>query len=573
MSDINARWARALLASLTAAGVSHAVVSPGSRNTPIVLAMAELEQAGTLTIDVVLDERVAAFRALGIARVTGRPVLLSCTSGSAGAHWLPAFVEASASGIALIGITADRPAELHGSGAPQTVPQGSLFGEHQRLFVDLSEPHQATDARWLGTVAARVVDAATGPNPGPVHINAPFRKPLWNAPPQPQGEHPRRPMVVRGRARLPPAVLDQLATALQNRTNGAIVAGPRDMAHTGPSDRFAAAAHALAQALGWPLVAEPASRGRHPGSNTIRHADVLLRVPRVAADLRAEHVLRFGRQPTNKAVYRWAAKADSTDLVDPLGRWLDPQHRADTVLAADDTWLCEQLCDRLAHHQPDPRWLGRWKAVEPTLDGHLGTGWWEGAVVHTLLDLVPSGAMVHLASSMAVRHADTWAGLLAPNIGFTSSRGANGIDGTIATAAGQASQWQGGPSVLITGDLALLHDVGGLTALAHHPDPLVIVVIDNRGGGIFERLPVREQPAFERFFRTPQNTDIGNLCRGLGLPVSSPQSLDELRHGFVQQLQKRQASVIVAAIDPREDERIRNQAIALAGTGQSTEPH
>ena len=231
---LNARWADALIGALCASGVRDAVVSPGSRNTPLVLALAARSERSSLRVHAILDERSAAFYALGIARVTGAPVVLSCTSGSAGAHWLPAVIEADHSRLPLVLLTADRPPELHGAGAPQTVHQSGLFGRHVRLQADPGCPIPGP-LGWLRTLAARAVDAAAGTRPGPVHLNLPLREPLWDRDQAPLPPVDAAPSIVRGAPRLDDAVISSLATELRGEPRGALVLGPGDSGVCGPS--------------------------------------------------------------------------------------------------------------------------------------------------------------------------------------------------------------------------------------------------------------------------------------------------------------------------------------------------
>ncbi|MCB9765276.1 MAG: 2-succinyl-5-enolpyruvyl-6-hydroxy-3-cyclohexene-1-carboxylic-acid synthase [Alphaproteobacteria bacterium] len=512
-ADLNERAARALIGALVAGGVRHAVLSPGSRNTPVVLAVHALAQEGRLTVHSVLDERAAGFLALGLSRVTGAPALLSCTSGSAGAHYLPALIEANQSRVPLIALTADRPAELQGCGAPQTIDQRTLYQGQLRWSADLSEPGPV-DPRWLGGVAARALDAACGHTPGPVHLNLPFREPLWIEASAEPAVPAAAPAIIRGPPTLAPHTVDALARRLAETPRGVFVAGPLELAlERVPWGQYGLCdpLYALAERLGWPVLAEPTSNLRFGRPHPLRicAADALCRagapLPRLA--------VRFGQLPTSKPVFQWLAKVEGGVAVDPSGRWHDPDHRIDTVLAAEPAALCEALLARLPDHQPlDPGWGARWQTLEAraqaVIDDACGGPLWEGAVARQLSRALPPGALLHVASSMPVRDLDGFGISEAEGAIVTANRGANGIDGTLATAIGQARAHDG-PTVVLLGDLAFLHDQGALGLARGLDTPFVVVVVDNGGGGIFEHLPIARHPtAFVPHFITPHDDDL-----------------------------------------------------------------
>ena len=535
----NGRWARALVRGLCGDGaVCDVVVSPGSRSTPLVVAFA----AERVRAHVVLDERAAAFFALGLARTSGRPVALVCTSGSAPAHYLPAVIEAAASCVPLILLTADRPADLQGVGAAQTVDQVHLFGRHVRRAFHLDAPG-AGDEGWLATVAALALDAASSSPLGPVHINCPYRKPLLGR----EGVgHARGPVrVVRGVASLDDAQHAALVATLRGASRGAIVAGPA----WPPLERDAVGA--LAAALGWPILAEPASQLRGPQDPSggkqqvtwVGTSDCLVREPALARALRPDLVVRLGRLPTSTAVHEWLRGVDAV-LVDVDGSWHDPTHSAHTLVATEPNALCRALAERIsqAGTGAGPKdggrrpWSVMWQtadaAARAVLDGVCNADgpMWEGAIAREVARALPAGSVLHVASSMPIRDLDSFAGSLRDGVRVLHSRGANGIDGTIATAAGEAAG--AGPVVVLMGDLAFRHDASSLAVARSAGVDLTLVVVDNGGGGIFEFLPIAGSDAFERFFLTPQEDSVAAIAAGYGARVTSVTHLAGLRESL-----------------------------------------
>ncbi len=559
------------MGSLAAGGLRHAVLSPGSRSTPLVLA---LEAHPKVTTHVVLDERVAAFVGLGLARVTGAPVALLCTSGSAGAHYLPALVEARASCVPLLAITADRPPELHGCGAPQAMDQQHLFGVHVLAFLQLGPADETPRDRWVQQVAGRVLATAVGPPTGPVHLNVAFRKPLWAPAPldTPQSVAANRcPRLLRptGAPQLPAELLARFDSA----ERGLIVCGPRATACR-PADAGASAEAiaSLARHLEWPILAEPSSQlrfGPHDRTRIISSGDALARTPGFTESNAPDFVLRFGQIPTSSAVQKWLADcAAPTVLVDPAGRWHDPEHQAEFLLAGDPL----AVADALRHATPPKTsltWLDAWRSADRVAqralaDSTQGDAIWEGTVVPHLLNALPDGALLHVASSMAVRDLDTFSGSTARRVRVTANRGVNGIDGTLSTAWGQALAWSQGPVALLCGDLAFLHDVGGLAAARGLGARATVVVLDNRGGGIFGHLPIAAHPtAFERAFLTPQETPLVALAQACGVPAREV-SLDELDAALGEDLGR--LEVLVVPIDRELSHERHADAYAAVAT-------
>lgn len=498
------------------AGVTDAVVAPGSRSSPLALALAA---APGLRVHVHLDERSAAFLALGLGIATGRPAVLLCSSGTAAAELHAALIEAHQAEVPLLACTADRPPELRDVGAPQTVDQDRLFGTAARWFHDPGVPDEAMSASWR-SLAARAVVESTGRQPGPVHLNLAFRDPLVGdpgplPPGRPDGTSWHRGL--EGPAVLPDAQLAEVVAALDEQ-RGVIVAGH------GAGDP--AAVHALAAAAGWPVLADPRSGCRLPGATTVAAFDDLLRLERFAADHTPTVVLRLGRPPASKVLSQWlAASAARQVQVGAAGTWTDPEHTAALAVTADPTVLCRALAERLQGARGTP-WAARWaraearaqEAIAATLDAHPEPT--EPQVARSVVAALPGGASLVVSSSMPIRDVE-WYAAPRGGISVVSNRGANGIDGVVSTAVGVALGSPRAPTALLIGDIAFLHDANGLLGAASRGIDLTIVVVDNDGGGIFSFLPQAAAVAparFEQLFGTPHGVDPLAVGEAHGVP-------------------------------------------------------
>ncbi len=517
--------ARALARALLLDGGS-AFVSPGSRNTPLAVAFHELGDAGHARTHVLLDERVAAFAALGAARASRQPTVLVCTSGTAGGHFLPAIMEADRARVPLIAITADRPPELHHCGAPQTIAQHALFAGYVRWSATLATPdgRHDRDLRHVTAMGLRARAAALGSPPGPVHLDAPFRKPLYDD----AAPLSRRTAVAVGAAdgglaplalwlgarRLDTHALEALAAELSQVERGLIHVGPLEPATLDP-DVLAQAVAALGAALDWPVLADGASglRGR-AGAPLLGRGEVLARAGSLPE---ARFALRIGGAPTGQRLGEWLGALPSV-LLDPDGMYLDPEARCRRLVVADPAHTCRALATRLGSGAGRGGWASRFRALEAAADRAIGDdASVAGIAAARAVTALDGRWRLHVASSMAIRDVDAF-GALDGAATLTVNRGVNGIDGTIATALGVACATES-PTVALLGDLAFAHDVGGLLAASRADVALTLVVIDNGGGGIFEMLPVArelERGVFERLFATPQDHDLGRLCDAVG---------------------------------------------------------
>jgi 2-succinyl-5-enolpyruvyl-6-hydroxy-3-cyclohexene-1-carboxylate synthase len=511
--SVNQRWAANLVGALVHSGVRHVVIAPGSRSTPLALAFADRADVRLFPI---MDERVAGFFGLGLAKGSEAPVAVLCTSGTAGAHLLPAVIEASEGHAQLIAVTADRPWELHGFGAAQTIDQHGLFGRFVRSELALPAPDDAPDV--LRHVAASVAKAVAGG--GCLHINAPFREPL--APEEP------------GRAvdpeltRFVPSALEpdvrSVVALLERAERGLIVCGPRERA-----DGFGDAVHRLGAHLGFVVLAEAASNARFGHPQAISTYDTLWRHERFAASMRPDVVLRFGGGLTAKSMI--TLSAPNVVQVSEDGRVVDPAHQAQTVIAGDAVRVCEALISATKPSRATA-WRSAWLEAEHTVRARLLaiTGWGEPQVARDVIASVAADSNVVLSSSMPIRDVDAFAQPGDRPLRVFSNRGVNGIDGVFSTALGIAAA-TGRPTTLLIGDVALLHDLGGWVAAKTLGLELTVVVVNNDGGGIFHFLPIAERTAhFERLFGTPHGVELAHVAALAGARFVRADSSAALRH-------------------------------------------
>ena len=523
MPSLNTLWARALVQELQRGGVRDVVVCPGSRSAPLALATAEAAPA--VRSWVVLDERVAGFFALGLALESGRPAAVLVTSGSAGTHLFPAMVEAWASGSPLVALTADRPWELHGFGAAQTMPQGGLFGRFVRASESLSVPEASSAAfRHLRAVVSRAVSAALGRSSGPVHLDVPFREPLAPVPdaPVPSGLDAE---ALEGRgdgpflrtvqpALLPPAAeLEAVRRRLAAAERGVVVVGPRARA-----DRLGTAVRALAASHGYPVLAEAASNVRWaPGQPAVAHLDLLLRNEGWALSARPDLVVRLGGGLSSRRVNEWLdASGAEVVLVSEGPEPVDPQHRASLVLEGDAVAICEALTAVTAPRRAAwaDGFLRAGARAETALADALASErrLTEPGVARAVVAALPPDSRLLVGSSMPIRDVDAFAPDPASAVRVLANRGLNGIDGNVSTALGLAAA-SGAPTVALVGDLAFLHDLGALVHARRAALALTVVVVNNDGGGIFNFLPIaRSTPRFEALFGTPHATDLSHAA-------------------------------------------------------------
>jgi len=533
MSD--ARLLRAFAAELVAAGVTDAIVCPGSRSTPLALA---LRTAPGLRVRVLLDERAAGFFALGMARTSGRPVVLLATSGTAAAEFHPAVIEAAQSRVPLVVLTADRPPELRDRGAPQTIDQERLYGRAAKWYVELPlfDGDPATEAHVRSIAGRAVATAAAGPA-GVVQLNVPFREPLLpdaalvqSSPADESAPRVTTPFTsaIAGRPVLDEEVVDEVAALFGRTPRGLIVAGPDD------DPELPAALAGLARATGFPILADPLSglrTGTHDRSRVVSRADQLARPGMWTDAHRPDLVIRTGAMPTSKPILQLLERVrPGLIVVDGDGGWREPALLPTTFIHADAAATARALTERLGSNVRRTSWARDWMDAE-RVAARAMDGWlaaldepFEGAPFPALAATLPDGAVLWAGNSMPVRDMDGWLPSTGRAISIRSNRGANGIDGVVSTSLGSAAA-AAGPVALVVGDVSFLHDLNALVISRVHGLSATIVLVNNDGGGIFSFLPHAQPDVppgsglpehYEELFGTPHGIDVAPIVTALG---------------------------------------------------------
>lgn len=547
-------------------GVTDAVLAPGSRSTPLAMALAAAEERGEITLHVRLDERSAGYLAVGIAKVTGVPPIIVTTSGTAAVNLHPALVEADQSSLPLIAVTADRPPQLRGVGANQTIRQAGLYGGDVRLAVDMATATDAPTGQvryWRSTVARAVAASTDAVRPGPVHLNVPFAEPLapdgdddW--PEDLDGRPDSRPWtadarLVAGMSTPLDDVLDALLDDERVPARGIVILGDHE------GTEAVELIDELTDALGWPVIAEPSGNGAGC-STALSHGPLLLADAAFADAHVPEIVVTVGRVGLNRSVLRMIGRAGLHLAVDTQPEWSDPTRTADVVVASvplppteaeiDDAWLESwQRADVLAA-----------AAVETALfqqdDGLTGMH-----VARITANAVPDGGLLFVGPSWSVRHVGSFAANTVQDAVILGNRGTSGIDGCVSTAWGAATALQrngGAGAIALMGDQTFLYDSNGLLAPAEEERPdLVIVVSDNDGGGIFSSLEQgapEHAASFERVFGVPLGIDIGALSAALGFPAVVAGTASELTAAIDDAVGIGGVRIVVARTCAREHE-------------------
>ena len=581
-------WAELIAATLADAGVTTCVISPGSRSTPLVLALAA---DGRMELPTIIDERAAAFFALGVARATGAPAALVCTSGSAAAHYLPALVEASLAGVPLIAVTADRPPELQQCGASQTIDQIELYGSFVRGSFDLGAPTAAPIA--LRAVRRKLVQAVTlarGPHPGPVHVEVPLRKPLEPAAPATDAERTLAALAVRlaGPLRIAPprlapdpAAIAELAAAIAAEPDGVILAGALPAGFADARD----AVLALARRAGYPIIAEAGSQlrfGPRPPPDALVFVDHFDVIPPAALPT-PRLVLQLGAEPVAAAWPGWLARltdAGTARCVLSGPRWHDADSSARAVVLGDVAAAVAALVDALPGAPRTGEPAAAWRdaearaarATQLALESHPRS---EAAMLRAAIAAAPPGAALQLGNSLPIRVVDQLPGQLAGGATrpVLTQRGAAGIDGLIASAAG--ATWSGRPVLLVVGDVSFAHDLGGLLAARAARAPLAILVIDNRGGQIFAGLPIARAEhalaggAFERHWITAPDIDPAAVAAVLGARATTAVSPAAAATAIAGALETPGVTVIHAPVSASGAHDVRRAALDHFDTATS----
>ncbi len=568
-ANIGSLWASLAIEEFIRTGVSFFCLSPGSRCTPLTVAVASHEKAEKLTH---YDERGAAFFALGRTRATNRPTALICTSGTAAANYFPAIVEASADGLPLIIITADRPPELQACGANQTIDQTRLYGDFVRATFDLPCPDEDLDPRMLLTTIDQAIHRA---KTGPVHLNFKFREPLA---PSDDGrdlsavtKQLRRwiqtasPFTRYAAAVTEPDEKDTapIADILNNTETGLVIVGrllDRD-------ERLAVAD--LIEHLGWPVLADITS-----GLSTLEsppiipHYDLCLFSDSFAARHRPQTILHLGGQFVSKRLLRLVHDSNEMNYIVVNNRpdRYDPAHRVTHRLQYGVRQFCRQIAPSL-HGNTDPACLRAWQKASDTIGGIIETvcaesmSPFEPAIVRLLLANLAADSALFVAGSMPVRDLDIFAPAGAGPLDVGSNRGVSGIDGTIASAAGYAAGLNR-PVTLLSGDLACLHDLNSLALLNKINSPVTVVILNNNGGGIFGHLPIaRHQDVFERYFVTPHGFVFDQAAAMFDLPFVRTDDTRTFVSAYQTARQSERSSIIEVSVDREQNQKFHDRLI------------
>jgi 2-succinyl-5-enolpyruvyl-6-hydroxy-3-cyclohexene-1-carboxylate synthase len=549
-------WAAVAIEALAASGVRDVIVCPGSRSAPLALAAA----ASELRVQAIVDERSAGFFALGLARASGRPAAVLCTSGTAGAHLYPAIIEASMAAVPLIVITADRPGELHGCGAPQTIEQRGLFAGFVRREIDLGAAVASPlAARAAARKVAHAVAAARGPIPGPVHINAPAREPLADATPLPPFAPPP-PLPVPALAPAP-----ETLAALRDRVGAArsiaIAAGPATLAARSYREPLLSACGAARV----PVLAEASSQLRlcpEAAGPVIGGFAELLRRGAPPRALAPDLVVEIAAPPIAAGYQRWIASRPAPRLVLAAHQAIDPESGADLIVVGDLAVSVAALAAALSPSPDQARLFAAWSeaggAAAERLEAELRPD--DGRrMVRAACAALPAGAAVMAGNSLPIRWLEHAVDAAAAELDVLHQRGASGIDGLIAGAAGAAAAGDR-PVCLLIGDVSCAHDLGSLAVAAAASAPLILCVLDNRGGRIFSELPYAGSVApavLERLFLTPPAIDLVAAARAFGLAAAAADSDDRLFAEVTAALDRRGATLIRATCNEQSTEVIR----------------
>jgi 2-succinyl-5-enolpyruvyl-6-hydroxy-3-cyclohexene-1-carboxylate synthase len=574
MSNRNIFWAKTFADELARCGLQAVCIAPGSRSTPLVIAFAENPHIKVYSH---IDERSCAFFALGLALATDKPVAVVCSSGTATANFHPAVIEARYANVPLLVLTADRQHELRESGANQTVDQIKMYGDHVLWFYDVALPEAnppAVAIRNLRTLADRAYAKANGIEKGPVHLNFPFRKPLEPTPvagdvtdiePRSRPDNLPHTLISRGELRPSREQLQALIPLINQAKRGLIVCGPR---FDGQDETFSQ----FVNATGYPVFADALSGARfNPSFPVITGYDTFLGGEPLfeAPDL----ILHFGAMPASAHLENYLNRIDTEHriLITENGVWTDAYHRLSMLIQASPSITCD-LLRRFAKPEVDSTWVKSIQSIDSetreAVDQHLqeelfdGSGIWMAA--KAAAETAPP-LYLFCASSLPVRHLEQYMPVIPKFQGIFSNRGASGIDGTISSALGVAAANPDVTVLLITGDLAFYHDMNGLLAVKRaNINNITILLINNDGGGIFQRLPISQfDPPFTDLFLTPHGLNFEPAVRMYGLDYHQAESLVGLRETVKSSVESGKATVIEIRTDSKRDLERRNEINGL----------
>lgn len=558
------RYVASFVDELVQVGVTEAIVSPGSRSTPMAILMAEHPD---MNVTINIDERSSAFYALGVAKATKKPVAILCTSGTAAANYFPAIVEAYYSRVPLIVLTADRPHELRDVGAPQAIDQNQLYGNHAKWFVEMALPEDSEQMlAYVRTMAGRAAGTAQSAPAGPVHLNFPFREPLipnlgldhlWGTSKMAK----KNVNVVVGKPTMDEEQAQLISDVVSEKLKGIIVCGSHG------NSEFGHDVANLAETLQFPILADPLSQlrsGTHPKSYILDGYDAFLRNEEFREAYKPDIIIRFGAMPVSKSLLQYIQKQKNTPqiVVDGDGGWRDPTLSATDMVYCDEIEFCQAITKRI-QKRSDNGWISSWikinEIVKENINAvHQEETLFEGKVFTELQEILPNGSTLFVGNSMPIRDLDTFFINNEKLIHALGNRGANGIDGLVSTAMGISSQNE--HTVLVIGDLSFYHDLNGLLAAKHHHLNSTIVLINNDGGGIFSFLPQsQEEKHFEKLFGTPIGLDYEHVVKMYGGKFTSVENWAEFRKAISTSLNGKGLHVVEVKTDRQENVMIHRK--------------
>lgn len=562
MSNRNTVWSRIFVDELARCGLSAVCIAPGSRSTPLTMAFAENK---SIRIFSHLDERSAAFFALGLALAEDKPVAVVCTSGTATANFYPAIIEGHQSNIPLLILTTDRPPELRHSGANQTIDQIKMYGDQVLWSVEAALPEAdppEVAIRNLRTLACRAYATANGLVKGAVHVNFPFRKPLEPIPVESDNTdisiQDSRPMTLFSRGTLFPdeAQVDELAQIIDRYERGIIICGPRC-----PAGDFPQVVAALSRKSGYPIFADPLSNvrfGRHQKEAVIVGSYETLLHNGAELPEAPEVILRFGNVPTSNWLNTYLDKISPAHRihVKENGLWADDSHRTTHFIQVSETMLCQQVTEKITPRS-ESGWQEHIAALEQAsweIFEHSEV-FFDGVVLAELVESLPPASTLFVGNSLPVRHLDQFARPMEKRIRVFGNRGASGIDGVISSALGA------GADVLVIGDISFYHDMNGLLAAQRCGRKITIVLLNNDGGGIFYRLPIAKfDPPFTDLFVTPHGLNFEHAARMYGFDFVSVEG--SFRQAFQASLNSPNSTILEVKTDAKQDFARRNEIIS-----------
>lgn len=557
-TEVLTRYTANFVDELVKSGLQEVVISPGSRSTPLALTFCKHSEVREW---VIIDERSAAFFALGMAKETGRPVALLCTSGTATANYYPAIVEAHYSRVPLIVLTADRPHELRGIGAPQSIEQTNLYGDYVKWFHEMALPEASP--KMLGYVRAKAshaMEVAASGNAGPVQLNFPFREPLtpdfsiddlWGE----QRKQNYNPLY-HGKSRLDSTQINAILKQIATKPHGVIVCGPQ------VNEELAKTLTDLASLLNIPILADPLSQlraGSHNKATIIESYDAIFRSKQMRANLKPDYIIRFGAMPVSKAYLFYVEEHQDVPqfVIEDNEGIRDPSANRTTFIYADPIMLCNDMIEQVKQANHHGAWLNRWQEVNHIAKEELladaSTELTEGETVLGLLSNMPCKSTLYVGNSMAVRDLDTFFMTTSKDIKILANRGANGIDGMNSSALGAAATSKV-PVTLLVGDLSFYHDLNGLLTAKKYALDLTILLINNNGGGIFSFLPqARDDQYFETLFGTPLDIEFEQTITMYGGSYNVVTDSNQLNNALIESYQYKGLSVIEVKTDRVEN--------------------